>query len=85
MAGIVSSLTTVYSTNAICNICKLENGSWILDSNAGDHMSSDIGALHELRLLNNPVFVSLPNGEKVQVTHFEKLKCMINLCCIMFY
>ena len=85
MPGKISPSTTVYNANAICSLCKLENGSWILDSGASDHMSSDIRALHDLRLLDSPVLVSLPNGEKVQVTHFEKLKCMINLCCIMFY
>jgi len=37
-------------------------------------MSFDANALHDLRLLEITIFVSLLNGYKVQVTHRRKLK-----------
>jgi len=74
MPGKISPSTTVYNANAICSLCKLENGSRILDFGASDHMSFDVAALHDLRLLDSPMLVSLPNGDKVQVTLFGKLR-----------
>jgi len=41
------------------------NDAWIIDSGASDHMSYDAKFLHDLRLF---ISVSLPNGQKVQVT-----------------
>jgi len=63
-----------YTSNAICCVCTLESGTWILDSGASDHMSHDASLLHDLQLLACPVLVSLPNGYKVKVTHSGKLK-----------
>ena len=37
-------------------------------------MSFDISALHNLRSLDIPVLVSLPDGTKVQVNHSGKLR-----------
>ena len=65
MAGIITPITTVYNSNAIYCLRKLENGSWILDSGASDHISSNADGLHDIRLLENPILVSLPNGYKV--------------------
>jgi len=67
MAGTMNSTTTVYNSNAICCLSKLENGVWILDSGASDHMSSSVEGLHDIKLLDRPILVSLPNGYKVQV------------------
>lgn len=74
MVGIMPPSTTIYNTNAIYCLSKLENGSWILDCGARDHMSFDIGVLHDLRLLESLVLISLPNRHKVQVTHHGKLR-----------
>ena len=74
MADVFSPSTTVCNTSAICNLCKLESGSWILDSEASDHISFDCTALHNLTLLNSSILVCLPNGNKVQVTDFGKLR-----------
>ena len=74
MAGIITPTTTVYNSNAICCLSKLENGSWILNSGASDHMSSSPEGLHDIRLLDSPIFVSLPNGYKVEVTYHGNLK-----------
>jgi len=78
MASIVP-YTTIYNSNAISSLYKLENGSWILESGASDHMSFNIDALHDLSLHESPIFVSLPNGYKVRVTHSGKLKNNDNL------
>jgi len=47
---------------------------WILDSRASDHMSYDASFLHGLRPLDTLITVSLPNGQRVQVSHCGTLK-----------
>ena len=74
MAGICSSMTAVHHTNVICFTCQLGNDAWIIDSGASDHMSYDANFLHDLRLLDTPIHVSLPNGQKVQVSQYGTLK-----------
>lgn len=74
MIGIISSIINSYTSNATYYSCKLENGIWILDSGASDHMSSDANTLHDLQPLDSPVSVSLLNGHRVHVTHSGKLK-----------
>ena len=60
MSGIISSLmSTAHNTNVICYTCKLGNSCWILDSRASDHMSYDVSALHDLNLLEYPIYVSI--------------------------
>ena len=66
MAGIVTAATSLYDSKVISCLCKLESGSWILDSGASDHMSFDLNALHDLRPLEQPVSVTLPNGYNLQ-------------------
>ena len=74
MEGIFSSLTDASISNAICLTCQLGSDIWILDSGASDHMSYDARFLHGLRSLDTPITVSLPNGQKVQVSHCGTLK-----------
>ena len=74
MAGMFSSLAAARTSNATCFTCQLGNDVWILDSGASDHMSYDASFLHDLRPLDSPITVSLPNGQKVQVSHCDTLK-----------
>jgi len=60
---------TAHNTYVICWSCKLGSNCWILDSGASDYMTYDASALHDLGLLEIPMYVPLPNGYKVQVTH----------------
>jgi len=45
MAGIVTSAPSIYNPKLFSCLCKLESGSWTLDSGASDHMSYDLEAL----------------------------------------
>jgi len=74
MVGISSILSTTYNANTICCSCQLGNDTWILDSGASDHMSYDANILHDLKMFETPISVSLPNGHKVQVSHSGKLR-----------
>jgi len=68
MAGISYALNNTYS------FCVMNQGTWILDSGASEHMSSDSTALHDLSPLNCPIMINLPDGTKVKVTHKGKLR-----------
>ena len=86
MAGVASSLmSSVYNASVIYCTCKLGNDTWILDSGASDHMSFKAKVLNDLRLLEDPVSVSLPNGHKVRVTNCGKLSLndIIELCNVL--
>jgi len=75
MVGIISlSMPISYNSNAICYSHKLDKNCWVLDSGASDQMNFDSKALHDLCLLERPILVSLPNGYKVQVSYYGKLK-----------
>jgi len=79
VAGIISPTTTLYNPSAICSLCKLDTSAQILDFGGSDHMTYDENTLYDLRLLDAPILVSLPNGFKVHVTHHGKLKLSDNL------
>jgi len=79
VASILSPSATAYNLYAISCLCKLEIGSWILNSGTSDHMNLDPKTLYDLKLLENPVSVSLPNGHKVKITHHRKLKISDNI------
>ena len=52
----------------------MNRGTWILDSGAREHMSSDSASLHDVSLLDCPLMINLPDGTKVKVTHKGKLR-----------
>ena len=74
MAGMCSLMSSSFTSNGICCTCQMGNDVWILNSGASDHMSHNSQALHDLTLFDTPIFVSLPNGQKFQVTHYGKLR-----------
>jgi len=73
LAGIVTSGSSFWHSQFISCLCKLENGTWILDSGASDHMSYDPAALDDLQAFKQPLSVTLPNGYKVLVHQYGKL------------
>ena len=78
MAGI-TPFQFVTSANTIYCICKLEGNVWIVDSGASDHMVFDKSLLNNLRVLATPILITLPNGNKLKVSHFGDLKIGKNL------
>ena len=66
----MTSGSSIYNSELISCLCKLESGTWILDSGASDHMSYDSAALDDLQALRQPLSVTLPNGYKVLVHQY---------------
>ncbi|XP_074293795.1 uncharacterized protein LOC141620956 [Silene latifolia] len=42
---------------------------WVIDTGASDHMTSDVSLLHDIKKLQSPLFVSLPDGSVKTVYH----------------
>ena len=72
-AGIVACGSSIYDSQFLSCLSQLENGVWILDSGASDHMSYDHEALVDLQFFKQPLSVTLPNGYKVLVHQYGKL------------
>jgi len=53
-------------------------GSWIVDTGASDHMTSDLTQLQNLQPLPSPIQVILPDGNLKHVTHAGQI-CLSSL------
>ena len=73
MAGI-SPFQYVTSVNTVCCTCKLEGKVWIIDSGVSDHMVSDRNLLCNIKTLDTPILITLPDGNKLKVTQHGGLK-----------
>ena len=73
MAGI-SPFQYVSSVNTVRCTCKLEWKVWIVDSGASDHMISDKNLLCNIKTLDTPILITLPDGNKLRVTQHGELK-----------
>ncbi|KAH0713386.1 hypothetical protein KY290_008982 [Solanum tuberosum] len=51
---------------------QFKHQTWILDSGATQHMCFDSRIFLELRTLESPIFVDLPNSYKVKVTQYGR-------------
>jgi len=56
MAGVT------YALNIVNSFCVLNQGVWIIDNGASEHMCSEQSLLQKLSMLKYPILVSLPNG-----------------------
>jgi len=52
---------------------QFKHQTWILDSGATQHMCFDSKIFLELRTLESPIFVDLPNSYKVKVTQYGSI------------
>ena len=68
MAGMNEVLKTIHCLSAV------QYDAWILDSGASEHMCSERTILHDISMLQHPIYVNLPNGTQVRVTKHGKLK-----------
>lgn len=60
VAGIITVFSSIQTNIA---------SSWIIDTGATDHMCSHKHLMSNLRSLNYPVHISIPNGNFLKVTH----------------
>lgn len=59
-AGIAKSLSAYFHNS--------HSLLWIIDSGASEHMTSDSSILFNIKTLLKPVFVNLPNSQRIKVT-----------------
>ncbi|GJU39740.1 homogeneously-staining region [Tanacetum coccineum] len=53
--------------------------AWIIDSGATDHVSITLTLMHDIHTLPTPIFVSLPNGQTVEVTTYGSITLNANI------
>lgn len=59
---------------------------WIIDSGASEHMSFDLTIMTNVKLLARPINVTLPNSQRVKVTHAGQVTVhpQLNLQTVLF-
>lgn len=73
-AGIAQTLSTsMHSSKSII---------WILDSGASEHMTHDSKLLFNIHPLLTPVFVNLPNSERIKVTQAGSVNILPNFTVV---
>lgn len=55
------------------------NGSWIVDTGASDHMTSNLNQLKNLKPLPPPITITLPNGSLKNMTQVAQVHIPPNL------
>jgi len=85
-AGTIICTSSIDSSKLSCACFKNKSDSWILDSEASNHMTFNISLLHNVTTLPYPVLVDLPNGYKVKVTQIGSVALgpMISLEKVLF-
>lgn len=48
--------------------------SWILDSGATDHICPDLNKFMTIQAVNEPTFITIPDGRKISVLHTGSIK-----------
>ena len=58
---------------SFCFLTTIGNNNWILDSGASDHITHDLSLLHDVKPLQQPCYITMPNGKKAQILHVGSL------------
>jgi len=53
--------------------------TWILDSGASKYMTYDASIMFNIKPVNSPLHISLPNSHKIKVTHWGNVRIFPNL------
>jgi len=64
------SVAGFFAGKSFCFLSKSTNNSvWVVDSGASDHVTYDLSLLHNVKKLNVPWFITMPNGKRATITH----------------
>ena len=67
------SVAGFFADKSFCFFTKFTNNSiWVVDSGASDHVTYDFSLLHNVKKLNVPWFITMPNV-KGQLLHIQVL------------
>jgi len=74
-AGITSVTSTSYAPHSSSCSAMQHNycGSWIIDTGASDHMTSDLTQLFNLQPLPQPILITLPDGSLKTVATYGQI------------
>lgn len=69
-----SDLESPFSGMAISTDIKHIDGSWIMDSGATDHMTSDLNLLSNVSVVTSDITIKLPTGDVAHISHIRDVK-----------
>ena len=52
---------------SFCFFSSIGNNYWVIDSGASDHITHDLSLLHDIRPIQQPCYITMPNGKKAQI------------------
>ena len=52
-----------------CFLSTADHHTWIIDSGASDHITSDLSLLNDVKPMHQDCYITMPNGKKVQIKH----------------
>jgi len=52
-----------------CFFTSINGNTWIIDSEASDHITADLSLLHDVKSIQNCCFITMPNGKQAQIKH----------------
>lgn len=77
-ANMISSGITKSLESHAC-LLKIDKCSWILDSGASEHITTDRSFFTNINPFTEPITVTLPNSHKVRVTHTGSVQLFSDL------
>ena len=57
-----------------CFIAPFNNGNWIIDSGASDHITPHLNLFFSFQPLKNPAYITMPNGKHSRVSHIGSVR-----------
>ena len=55
----------VLAGTKFCFVASPDNGNWIIDSGASNHITPHLSLLSLIQPLNNPAYITMTNGKKI--------------------
>ncbi|KAL8089292.1 hypothetical protein AgCh_038913 [Apium graveolens] len=67
-------LENCFSGMVTCNMSVVDKDTWIMDSGASDHMTSELSKLINIQPASSELIIKIPTGDTTKITHIGDVK-----------